>query len=61
MTDQEKAFKSLQKYFLALREELAQYERDGINPPDNLLQKFEQAERRLWIFSKAIGNLWSCN
>ena len=57
MTDQEKAFKSLQKYFLALREELAQYERDGINPPDNLLQKFEQAERRLWIFSKAIGNL----
>ena len=57
MTDQEKAFKSLQKHFLGLREELAQYERDGIAPPDNLIRKFEQAERRLWIFSKAIGKI----
>ena len=57
MTDQEKAFKKLQKHFLVLREELAQYERDGIAPPNNLLKKFEQAERRLWIFSKAIGKI----
>ena len=57
MTDQEKAFKSLQKQFLSLREELAQYERDGSAAPENLIKKFEQAERRLWIFSKAIGKI----
>jgi hypothetical protein len=53
MTDQEKAFHSLQKSFFELESELAQYKRAGINPPKHLLQLFEQTKRRLHIFSKA--------
>ena len=56
MTDQEKAFHSLQKSFFELEDELAQYERTGIDPPKNLLQQFEHTKRRLHIFSKALGN-----
>jgi hypothetical protein len=53
MTGQEKALFSLQKYFLALQHKLEKYKLAGINPPDFLLQNFEQAKRRLHIFSKA--------
>ena len=53
MTDQQKAFVSLQKLFFELQNELKKYKMVGHNPPDCLLQKFEQTKRRLHIFSKA--------
>jgi hypothetical protein len=53
MTEQEKAFYSLQKYFLALKFKLEKYKLAGSNPPEYLLQKFEQTKRRLHVFSKA--------
>ncbi len=53
MTDQEKTFISLQKYFFAVQNKLEKYKMAGINPPEYLLQKFEQTKRRLHIFSKA--------
>ena len=53
MTDQEKAYISLQKYFFALQHKLEKYKMAGANPPEYLLQKFEQTKRRLHIFSKA--------
>jgi len=52
MTEQEKAFYSLQKYFLALQFKLEKYKLAGSNPPEYLLQKIEQTKRRLYIFSK---------
>jgi hypothetical protein len=52
MTDQEKTFISLQKYFFAVQNKLEKYKMAGINPPEYLLQKFEQTKRRLHIFSK---------
>jgi len=56
MTNQEKAFHSLQKSLFELQDELAEYERTGLDPPKHLLQQFEQTKRRLHIFSKALGN-----
>jgi hypothetical protein len=53
MTDQEKAFFNLQKYFFAIQHKLEKYKMAGINPPEYLLHKFEQTKRRLHIFSKA--------
>ena len=53
MTAQEKAFYDLQKYFLSLQHKLEKYKMSGTNPPEYLLQKFEQTKRRLHIFSKA--------
>ena len=53
MTDQQKAFISLQKYFFALQLKLEKYKMAGHKPPEYLLQKFEQTKRRLHIFSKA--------
>jgi hypothetical protein len=54
MTAQEKAFYDLQKYFLSLQHTLEKYKMAGINPPEYLLQKFEQTKRRLHIFSKVL-------
>ena len=56
MTEQEKAFYSLQKYFIALKHKLEKYKMAGVNPPEYLLQKFEQTKRRLHVFSKARQN-----
>ena len=53
MTEQEKAFISLQKYFFALQHKLEKYKMAGHNPPEYLLQKFEETKRRLHIFSTA--------
>ena len=53
MTAQEKAFYDLHKYFLSLQHKLEKYKMTGNNPPEYLLQKFEQTKRRLHIFSKA--------
>lgn len=53
MTEQEKAYISLNKYFLALQNKIAKYKMVGLNPPDYLQQRFEDAKRRLRIFSKA--------
>jgi hypothetical protein len=53
MTEQEKAFIRLQKYFFALQQKLEKYKIAGHNPPEYLLQKFEQTKRRLHIFAKA--------
>jgi hypothetical protein len=54
MTEQEKAFHGLQKYFFEVQDKLEKYKRAGTNPPEYLLQKFEQTKRRLHIFSKAF-------
>ena len=53
MTEQEKAFYVLQKYFLAIQHKLAKYKSAGVAPPEYLLEKFEETKRRLHIFSKA--------
>ena len=53
MNDQQKAFIILQKYFFALQLKLEKYKMAGHNPPEYLVHKFEQAKRRLHIFSKA--------
>ena len=55
MTEQEKAYISLNKYFLALQHKIAKYKMAGLYPPDYLQQRFEDAKRRLRIFSKARG------
>lgn len=53
MTEQEKAYISLNKYFLALQHKMTKYKMAGLHPPDYLQQRFEDAKRRLRIFSKA--------
>jgi hypothetical protein len=53
MTEQEKAYISLQKYFLALQHYLTKYKMTGLNPPDYLLKQFEDAKRKFRTFSKA--------
>ena len=53
MTDQEKAYIKLNKYFLVLQTKLTQYKIAGLKPPDYLLERFKQTKRRLQIFSKA--------
>jgi hypothetical protein len=52
MTNQEKAYISLQKHVLSLQHQLIKYKIARIDPPDYLLKKFEVAKRRLRIFSK---------
>jgi hypothetical protein len=54
MTDKEKAYISLNKYFLSLQHKLTKYEMTGLNPPEYLLKSFEDTKRRLRIFSKAF-------
>ena len=56
MAEQEKAFINLQKYFLSLQHKLTKHKMNGLNPPDHLLIKIEDAKRRLRIFSKARKN-----
>jgi hypothetical protein len=53
MTDQEKNFISLQKFFFALQDKMEKYKMAGRRPPAYLLQKFEQTKRELHFFSKA--------
>ena len=53
MTNQEKAYISLQKYLLSLQHKLTRYSIAGLKPPEYLLERFEQTKRRLRIFSKA--------
>jgi hypothetical protein len=55
MTDQEKAYFSLNKYFLSLQHKLTEYEMSRQNPPSYLVKHFEAAKRRLRIFSKALN------
>ena len=56
MTEQEKAYISLNKYFLALQHKLTKYKMAGHFPPEYLLKRFEDTKRRLRIFSKARKN-----
>jgi hypothetical protein len=53
MTEQEKTYISLNEHFLALLNYLEKYKMTGLNPPDYLLQEFEDTKRKLRIFSKA--------
>ena len=55
--EQEKAFFELQKVFLAIQHKLEKYKMAGSNPPEYLLQRFEQAKRNLHIFSKALERM----
>jgi hypothetical protein len=54
MTNQEKLFVSLRKYFLATQDKLAKYKAAGINPPEYLLKNFEDAKRQLDAISETI-------
>jgi hypothetical protein len=54
MTDKEKTYISLNKYFLALQHKLTRYKMAGLYPPEYLLKSFEDTKRRLRIFSKAF-------
>jgi hypothetical protein len=54
MTNQEKAYVKLNKYFLAIQTKLTRYKMAGQSPPDYLLQHFEDTKRKLRIFSKAF-------
>ena len=56
MTEQEKAYMSLNKYFLSLQHKLEKYKMSGTEPPEYLLQHFEDAKRKLRIFSIALEN-----
>ena len=53
MTEQEKAYIILNKYFLALQHKMTKYKKAGLYPPEYLFKRFEDAKRRLRIFSKA--------
>jgi len=53
MTEQEKAYISLNKYFLALQHKMTKYKLAGLYPPEYLLKGIEDTKRRLLIFSKA--------
>jgi hypothetical protein len=53
MTNQEKAYIKLNKYFQALQFKITKYLMAGQYPPDYLQQKFEDTKRRLRIYSKA--------
>jgi hypothetical protein len=53
MTDQEKAFYDLQKFLLSIQHKMEKYKMAGLNPPEYLVQRFQQTKRRLHIFSKA--------
>ena len=53
MTNQEKAYIKLNKYFQALQFKITKYLMAGQYPPDYLQQNFEDTKRRLRIFSKA--------
>jgi len=53
MTNQEKAYISLNKYFSALQLKIKRYLMAGQYPPDYLQQNFEDTKRKLRIFSKA--------
>lgn len=53
MTEQEKAYISLNKYFLALQHKMTKYKMAGLYPPEYLLKGIEDTKRRLRIFSKA--------
>ena len=56
MTEQEKAYMSLNKYFLSLQHKLTKFKMAGMEPPEYLLQNFEDAKRKMRIFSKALEN-----
>ena len=57
MTDQEKAYFSLRKYFVSLQHKLTRYKIAGLDPPDYLKEKFEDTKRKIQIFDKARKNL----
>jgi hypothetical protein len=54
MTEQEKAYYDLHRYFLALQHKLTLYEMEEINPPEFLLKNLEDTKRQLEIISKSL-------
>lgn len=53
MTDHEKTLVELHKQILLLHYNIAKYEMDGLDPPDNLLKKFHEVQRKVRIVSLA--------
>ena len=56
MNEQEKAYIHLNRYFLSLQHKLEKYRMSGMEPPEYLLQHFEDAKRKLRISSMALEN-----
>jgi beta-galactosidase beta subunit len=56
MTDREKTLVELHKQFLHLHYKVAEYEMAGLAPPEHLLKKFEDVQRKVQIISKALAN-----
>jgi hypothetical protein len=54
MTDQEKEYLKINKYYLAIQTKLTRYKMAGQSPPDYLLQQLKDTKRKLAIFSKAL-------
>ena len=50
MNDTEKAFIDLHGKYLFLQHKLARYKMDGITPPEHLLKKIDDTNRKLRIF-----------
>ena len=54
MTDQEKQFYSVQKYFLSLQDKMAKFKACGQNPPEYLLKNYEDAKREMNYLAEAL-------
>ena len=54
MTDQEKHFYAVQRYFLVLQEKVKKYKKSGQNPPEYLLKHYEDAKREMNYLSEAL-------
>lgn len=54
MTDQEKQFYAVQKYFLSLQEKVKKFKMSRQKPPEYLLKNYEDAEREMNYLSEAL-------
>ena len=54
MTDQEKAYISLRKYYLAMQHKLTKFKLGGKNPPDYLQKNLQDLKRKLHLFEKSL-------
>jgi hypothetical protein len=54
MTDEEKKFLGVQKYYLSLKKKLAKFKAAGLNPPEYLLKNFEHAKHAMDYLAKEL-------
>jgi hypothetical protein len=58
MADREKTFIDLHKDYLHLNYKILEYEMAGLAPPEDLLVKFKDVERKVRLISKALNNFF---